>query len=119
MENLYVIAGNEELSYDKGVYWGHGYRVFEKKYKSILKGVKRIIVIDSVGQGITEVTQESGIVKLGFPLKEMNLYAKKTFMISGSLHDLMDIYHSELDLVSGIRNSYMTEAEQIAKDLRV
>ena len=30
-DNLYVIAGNEELSYDYPVYWGHGYRVFESK----------------------------------------------------------------------------------------
>lgn len=115
--NLYVIAGNEELSYDKGLYWGHGYRVFEKKYKTLLTQTQRIIIIDSVGQAKTIVTQDPDVVRLGFPLKEMGLYTKKTFMISGELSELMNIYHSDLDLVTGIKSLYLNQAEKEARAL--
>ncbi len=116
-ENLYVIAGNEELSYDEGIYWGHGYRVFEQKYKKLLLNAERVIVVDSVGQSKTETTQDPKIVKLGFPLKEMGLYSKKTFMISGQLGALMDIYHSDLDLVSGLSLAYLKGAERVLMSL--
>ncbi len=116
-ENLYVIAGNEELSYDQGIYWGHGYRVFQQKYNKLLLKADKLVVVDSVGQSKTVVTQNPAIVKLGFPLKNMEKYSKKTYMISGGLSELMDIYHSDLDLVSGIKSAFLSEAEQIALKL--
>ena len=36
-QNLFVLSGNEELSYEFPTYWGYGYRVFEKKYLALLK----------------------------------------------------------------------------------
>lgn len=116
-ENLYVIAGNEELSYDEGIYWGHGYRVFESKHKDLLHKAKSLIVIDSVGQSKTQITQDPKIVRLGFPLSEMERYSEKTYMISGQLGALMDVYHSDLDTVSCLKKSYVDQAEMIALKL--
>ncbi|MCX6742735.1 MAG: M28 family peptidase, partial [Candidatus Parcubacteria bacterium] len=44
--NLFVLAGNEELSYDTPYYWGRGYRAFEKKYAQLLNNAKKILVVD-------------------------------------------------------------------------
>ena len=48
-DNLFVFDGNEEISYDKPVYWGKGYRNFEKKYGKQISKAEKLIVIDCVG----------------------------------------------------------------------
>jgi len=104
--NLFVIAGNEELSYDETVYWGHGYRVFEQKHIALLRKAKKILVVDCIGYDnpISHVDRE--VVKLGFPIKNQGRFSKKIIMISGSLAGLMPVYHSDLDLPGLIQNEF-------------
>ena len=51
---LFVLSGNEELAYDFPVYWGRGYREFEKKYWPLMKHSQKILIIDGVGNSPTE-----------------------------------------------------------------
>lgn len=106
---LFVIAGNEELSYDEPIYWGHGYRVFEEMYEDLLKQAKKVFVLDSLGQGETFFTQEKSLVTLGFPLKNLDTYLDKTRMVHGDINELMKVYHSTED------QSHLISTEEIRK----
>lgn len=76
--SLFIFSGNEEISYDCPVYWGHGYRVFEKVHRQILNNSKKIIVVDSIGVGETILTEDQNLLNLAFPLKEIKKISKKS-----------------------------------------
>ncbi len=109
-DTLYVIAGNEELSYDFPVYWGHGYRVFEKKYDTIMKRAQKIFVVDSLGNGPTTLFRDSETVRLGFPIVNLVAWQKKIIMLSGDIDGLLSVYHSDLDTLSMLKEKYLKEA---------
>ncbi len=93
---LVVVSGNEELSYDEPVHWGYGYRVFERSNKRLLSRAKKILVVDSVGLGKTVLIKDRGLLKLGLPLKDEQLF-KKAVAVTGDFDLLMAVYHSDLD----------------------
>ncbi len=109
-DTLYVIGGNEELSYDKPTFWGRGYRMFEKKYFEVLKDAKQIFVVDSLGNGKTVINQDSELLFLGFPIKNLNQWIHKTYMVYGDIYDLFSVYHSEFDTVEKVRPEYLEDA---------
>lgn len=118
-KNLFVLSGCEELSFDKPIYWGYGFRVFEKKYFKILENSEKIIVIDSVGNGKNAIfdKKDHEILRLGFPLRNINCLKDKVFCISGDFERLMRVYHSELDDMSQINPRCLNEAFQIAEKM--
>lgn len=108
--NLYVIAGNEELSYDKPLYWGFGYRVFEKRYPLLLKNAKQIFCVDCVGNGKTVFDQSIGIVRLGLPIKNLKKYISKTYAVYGDFGKLMEVYHGDNDTLDKLEDRYLKDA---------
>ncbi len=110
---LYVFSANEELSYNKPVYWGYGFRVFEKKYFKQMENAKKIITIDSVGNGKTEIIKNKPIIKLGFPIININKWRKKIIFITGDFDHLMTVYHSDIDDGRGLSKKYLNEATDI------
>lgn len=111
LENsLYVFSGNEELSYDKPIYWGHGFRVFEQKYPGLLKVCRKIFVIDCVGNSKTNISQDKHLLHLGFPLKNIAKISQKTYFVYGSLEKLMKVYHSDIDTIDQLEEKYLREA---------
>lgn len=110
---LYVFSASEELSYDKPIYWGYGFRVFEKKYYQLLKKAKKNIVIDSIGNGQTVVLNDLEIIRLGFPIKNVKKLAKKIVLLTGNFEQLMTVYHSDIDDGRGIKRKYLDEAYSI------
>ncbi len=110
--NLFVIAGNEELSFDFPIYWGHGYRVFEQKYKKILTRAKRIFAVDCIGNGEPVFDNFSPIVPLSFPIKNLERWRKKIFAVYGDEEKLMKVYHSNLDTPNLIKNKFMETTKQ-------
>lgn len=109
-KNLLIFSGSEELSYDKPVYWGRGFRAFENKYFSILNGAKKIIVIDCVGNAPVVNIKDLAIAKLAFPISNLNKIGKKIEIITANLDDLMQVYHSDLDDGRKIEERYLDEA---------
>jgi hypothetical protein len=108
---LFVFSGNEELSYDKPVYWGHGYRIFEKKYFGLLEKTKKIIVIDCLGYDKSTIIQDSRLMKLGFPIANIKKLKRKTYLLTAKKLDyLMSVYHSDLDDGRGIKEKYLIDA---------
>lgn len=94
---LIVIGGNEELSYDYPLYWGHGYRVFEKKHLHLLQRAQAIVGIDCVGHAPAILYNDPHIVRLGVPLANHMKWQKKVFLLSGDLAQLNPVYHSDAD----------------------
>lgn len=111
MNCLFVIAGNEELSYDQPIYWGKGYREFEKKHHLIMDRSRRIIVVDCIGHSRPEIIKDIEIVRLGFPVSSLEGLSGKTRMVSGSMDKLMEFYHSDLDVPNKIRLKFYLEAK--------
>ncbi len=111
LENsLFVFSGNEELSYDKPIYWGRGFRAFEKKYFSILNKTKKIIIVDCVGNAPVTVIADLAVAKLAFPILNLNKIGKKVEIVTADLDDLMQVYHSDLDDGKKIIKKYFDEA---------
>ncbi|MEK9161321.1 MAG: hypothetical protein AAB822_01035, partial [Patescibacteria group bacterium] len=117
--NLFVFDGNEELSYDYPTYWGHGYRVFEKRHKIILKKAKKIFVVDCVGNGKTNIINDQKIINLAFPIYSIEKLKDKIFIVSGSMEKLRRVYHSEKDIAKEIKKLFLNEAEELlVRELR-
>lgn len=111
---LYVFSGNEELSYHGWPeYWGHGYREFEKKYARQMAGCKKLIVVDSLGNGKTVIRNDKHLVYLAFPIKNMNKWLKKTSVICGDFEKLMAVYHSDSDDGKQVKNEFLLEGSRI------
>jgi hypothetical protein len=113
---LFVFCANEELSYDKPVYWGHGYRVFEKKYLGLLKKARKIIIIDCLGYEKSVFIQDYHLMKLGFPIVNLERLKRKTFLLTAQkLNYLMSVYHSNLDDGRGLKKKYLINAGRLLK----
>ncbi len=103
LENsLFVIAGNEELSYDQPIYWGRGYRAFERQYLGLFTNARKIFVLDCIGQTKTLFSKNRRIIELAFPINSLGIYRKKITLVCGEFEELMKIYHSEIDLPNQI-----------------
>ncbi len=111
-QNLFVFSGNEELSYDRPIYWGHGFRVFEKKHLDIMKKANKIIVVDCVGNDKTEVSQDEKIIPLAFPIANIKSLRKNIFTLYGDIDRLMTVYHSEADTIDQLSEKYLIDAER-------
>ncbi len=95
--SLFVIDPNEELSYDRPTYWGHGYREFERRHGRLLSGCERVYSVDCVGNGRPTVAQDPRITYLALPLKRSREWERKTFHVFGDIDQLMTVYHSDAD----------------------
>lgn len=116
-DTLYIFCGNEELSYDRPTYWGYGFRAFENEYPSLMKGAEKIIAIDSLGNGPTQVTQDPNLQYLAFPISALEELKEKIFVVFGDFHHLMSVYHSDADDMSGLEERYLREGTQKLLDL--
>ncbi len=117
-DNLYVIAGAEELSFDQQpAYWGFGYRFFEKKYFKALQQAQNIYVVDSLGFMDPVITNKQSIVYEAFPLKNIELFRKKISIITMDLKPLMSFYHSDLDKPELIKIKYLQRALKVVAGL--
>lgn len=108
-KSLFVIAGNEELSYDYPVYWGHGYRSFENEYQYLFETVKKINIIDCVGNDVLNFSENPELIKLGFSIKNLGQYIHKIKMFYGNMDNLMEVYHSEADLPEMVKKEYLEQ----------
>lgn len=107
---LFVIAGNEELSCDDDVYWGNGYRDFEKRHVDLMEHAAKIVVVDSVGNGSARVIKDKEMLLLGFPVKRVDQFYDKIDFVSGDYAHLMTVYHSNDDDGRGMTEKHMQDA---------
>ncbi len=115
-DNLFAICGSEELSYEYPVYWGFGYRDFEKKYLNLLKKVKKIVVVDGVGHSEPNLYKNKELLFQAFPIKNLNEFENKTVVLAGDIDGLMPVYHSDLDDISRLKGEFLSKAQKIVVD---
>lgn len=111
-KNLFVIAGNEEISYDETIYWGHGYRVFEEEFENHIQQAEQLICIDCIGYSDIVVFDDVETVTLGLPLKKINEYISKTMMLSGDFEGLLKVYHTKDDTPDKINPEFFEKNYQ-------
>jgi hypothetical protein len=92
---LFVFSGNEELSYDFPIYWGYGYRRFEREYRKIMQSSQNIIV-DCIAFGELKVATDKEILLEGFPVSH-DILLESSKMFTCDFNKLMSVYHSSLD----------------------
>ena len=109
--NLFVFAGNEEISYDKGDYDSHGFRVFESIHHQILKSVTKIIIVDGIGVSSPTLTQED--INLVFLLSNLSQYLSKCFWLQNDQNLVLQNYHSITDTVDKINLLFLEEAKEL------
>ncbi len=107
---LFVFDPNEELSYDKPAYWGHGYRAFEARHSKLLKSCKKILVVDCVGNGKPQIIRDPSILYLAFPLKNITPLLKKTATLGGDIDKMMEVYQSDKDLANMVSEKSLQDA---------
>ena len=111
-DNLFVLAGNEELSYDTPYYWGRGYRAFEKKYGLLLQNARKILIVDGIGSDKPLVSKKMSMIRPCFPINKMKKYQNKTNVIFSTYDFIETVYHSELDKVNNIKTAYLAQANR-------
>jgi Iap family predicted aminopeptidase len=114
-EVLFVFAANEELSYDLPVYWGHGFRDFEKERPELFERAAKILVIDSMGHSRAKEYTDPGLVKLAFPLLNAERFAPKITLVAGDFDALMKVYHSDLDNGATVTEAHLRQAVSVAR----
>jgi hypothetical protein len=109
-ETLFVFDGNEEMSYDYPIYWGKGYRNFEKKYPRLMSGARNIVVVDCIGYAPTVILKNGPIIKLAFPIMGIKKLQSKISLITSDYDALMSVYHSADDVSSNVKKRFVNEA---------
>lgn len=112
-DHLFVFSGCEELSFEHP-YWGFGFRMFEKKHVALMAKAAQIIVVDGVGNEYARWygRKEPEIIALGFPLRNMQKFLKKTIMLSSTIAGYLPTYHSILDDGTNIREMFLQRSHR-------
>lgn len=110
-DNLFVFAGNEELSYDFPNYWGYGYRQFEKNYLPQLHQAMQIIVVDGVGLTSPDVITED--LDSFLPLKNLEILQNKIKAISSKQSEVLKCYHCQEDTPEKISLEYLNHSQNL------
>lgn len=111
-DTLFLIGGNEEVSYDYPLYWGRGYRAFEKEYATIIESAKSIYVVDCVGDAPVTFDNSIETVRLCFPIAGLESAVSKTSAVYGSFTSLMTVYQSDIDTPDVLNKQYLEETYQ-------
>ena len=105
--NLVVFSGSEETSPEKPIYWGYGYRVFERKFGRLLKNCRAIYVVDCVGDAKLHFFQGDYYFHEAVPLKNLDAVKHKLFVLTGSVKYLLAVCHTQKDTVAGLKSKYL------------
>lgn len=111
---LFVFVGAEEVSYDKRPkYSGRGFRIFENKYKNLLKKSKSIFVLDGVGHAKPYWIRDYNFFWVTFQVRMLKAIQKKVYALHADDDAILKVYHSDLDTVDDMKEKYVIEAARL------
>ncbi|MFZ2970622.1 MAG: M28 family peptidase [Minisyncoccia bacterium] len=113
---MFVLSGGSELSYEDPLYYGYGYRIFEKRNYKKMDKAEKIIAIDCVGYGETEIIKNKKRVELASPLVNVKKWCNKITIITGRLDKLMTVYHSDIDDGRYLKEKYLGKDRNLLID---
>lgn len=109
--NLFVFCGSEELSYNKPIYWGYGYRKFEEEFFDVFIKTKNIFVIDCIGFDKPYINKDEKLNFEAFPISNFQKIKNKIHLItsitSKNMKNFYSFYHSNLDVPTLLKEEYM------------
>lgn len=113
--NLFVLCGSEELSYERPIYWGYGYRKFEKEFENLLNISKKIYVIDCIGFDKPNINKDNSLKYEALPLKNFKKYENKIFLITSlskqNVKYFYSFYHSNLDNPKLLKERFILQSK--------
>lgn len=114
---LFIFSGNEEMAYDEYKLSGYGFRVFEKQYGNTLTNAKKIIVMDGLGVGKPNFTQNG--LEWVLQLRMLDKIKEKVFWLQNDQTPVLQYFHTHKDNPEIIKDQYLLAAEELlAKELR-
>lgn len=114
---LFIFSGNEEMAYDEYKLSGYGFRVFEKQYGNTLTNAKKIIVMDGLGVGKPNFTQNG--LDWVLQLRMLDKIKAKVFWLQNDQTPVLQYFHTHKDNPEIIKDQYLLAAEELlAKELR-
>lgn len=111
VDNLFVFAGNEELSYETPDYWGKGYREFENQYSNLLESTKEIIIVDGIGVTNPVIIKED--LDEVFPVKNLLNLSPKITWISSDQSEVLKCYHCAEDTPDKLNLKFLEESQSL------
>lgn len=116
-KNLFVLCGSEEFSYEKPIYWGYGYRKFEKEYEDLLSSSRRIFVVDCVGFDKVSINRDISLLYEALPLSNFNKYKNKISLVTSisekNIKYFFSFYHSNLDIPKLLKEEYINQSKRL------
>lgn len=114
---LFIFSGNEEMAYDEYKLSGYGFRVFENQYGNKLALAKKIIVMDGIGVGKPNFTQNG--LDWVLQLRMLDKIRKKVFWLQNDQTPVLQYFHTHKDNPEIIKDQYLLGAEELlAKEFR-
>jgi hypothetical protein len=108
---LFVFAGAEEVSYDRRPkYSGRGFRIFENKYKKLLKKAKSIFILDGIGHAKPYWIRDYDFFWITFQVRMLKAIQKKIYAMHADDDTILKVYHSDLDTINNMKKKYVIEA---------
>ncbi len=111
--NLFILSSDEELSLDSPVYWGKGYREFQKLHQNLIDSCQKIYIVDSFGLTPAKIHQEE--IDEFFPINDIDNYIPKTFAISCNIPEQWSIYHSSDDTLDKLNPDYLNQGLELVQ----
>lgn len=110
--NLFIFAGNEELSYDTyKTRSGHGFREFEILHSELLKSAKQIIVIDGIGVSSPNFSQAG--LDWVLQIKMLDEIRSRVFWLQNDQAEVLKYFHTSADTVDKINPKFLDEAKEL------
>ncbi|MBU1783283.1 M28 family peptidase [Patescibacteria group bacterium] len=116
VNTLFIFSGCEEIAYDDYKISGVGFRKFEQTFSSLLKKSKRIYVLDGVGNGNPHFTQNSDLLDITLQIKMLKSIQTKVFLMQGNVDKIMDVYHSDIDTIDQLKETYLKKSSNLLFD---
>lgn len=114
---LFIFSGNEEMAYDEYKLSGYGFRVFENQYGDKLALAKKIIVMDGLGVGKPNFTQNG--LDWVLQLRMLDKIKARVFWLQNDQTPVLQYFHTHKDNPEIIKDQYLSAAEELlAKELR-
>lgn len=108
--NLLVFSACEELSFEQPIYWGYGFRAFEKAHKKLMDEANHLLIVDCVGNDVPHASSDPDLLEDGFPVRNFKKYKRKMKAVYGSIDKLMAVYHSRTDSINRLSCAHMDQS---------
>jgi len=108
--NLFILAGNEEVSYDNyKTKSGFGFRVFESKYQKLLKNCKQVVVLDGVGIGKSQLVQFG--LDWVLQVRCLDQIKNKVWWLQNDQRKVLQYFHTKADTIENLKLTYLEAAK--------